>query len=234
MEWLADAPEALTVRETNSTGFKDGVLTLVPLDRLESVVYDGEKQLVKVKVAGVEEAIEGSTRFTGINQLAIDAEVDRGTAGVVELKYRGGVPKGGIKSVTFPDAKAAAMPAGDKLWVVIADGKKKEAPQAVVNLRALYRIEKGAQTLSWVMFKKTFKVELGDIKRLTIAEGGDQKSFECDVTLKDGSEQTLTLLTTVKHEGKDATLEGLVGEVPAGYKLFPLHTVGEINKEEPK
>lgn len=232
LDWLG--VEALAFRETNSTGFRDGVMTFIPLDRLESLAYDAEKQTVKAKVAGSDAVIEGFTKYAGINQIAVDAEIDKGTAGIVELKYRGGAPKGGIRSIKFPAAKPAPAPAGDKLWVVIADGKKKEAPLAVHNLKALYRVEKGAEAaLSWVMFKKTYKVELADIKRLTAGESEDPKSFECVVTLKDGTEQTLTLLGSVTIDGKPATLEGLIAEVPAGYKLFPLHTVGEVNREEP-
>lgn len=233
LSWLNR--DALAFRETNSTGFKDGVMTFIPLDRLESLTYDSEKQIVRAKIAGSEVALEGSTRYAGINQIAIDAEIDKGTAGIVEVKYRGGVAKGGIKSVRFPAAKPAPAPAGDKLWVVVVDGKKREAPQAVHNLKALYRLDKEIESpLTWVMFRKTFKVEFADVKRLTVSESNEARAFECDVSLKDGSEQTLTLSTTVTVDGRNATLVGLIGEVPAGYKLFPLHTVGEVNRAEPK
>src|SRR5262249_51920417 len=49
LTWLEKdgvVPEALAFRETNSTQFKDGVVTLIPLDRLESLTYDVEKQTV--------------------------------------------------------------------------------------------------------------------------------------------------------------------------------------------
>lgn len=236
LSWLdGNPPQALVFRETNSTLFKEGVLTLIPLDRLESLTYDTEKQLVRAKVAGVEQPLEGQTRFAGINQIVIEADVDKGEAGIVELKYRGGPGKGGIKSVKFPGAKAAAELKGERHFAVIADGKKKEAPQAVYNLQALYRLDKDTEkTLPWVMFKKTYKVNLGDVTRMTVQESADQQDFECDVTLKDGSQQTLTLLSSVPVDGKTATLEGLLAEVPAGYRLFPLHTIGEINREQPK
>src|SRR5262245_22470543 len=42
LNWLAKegpAPEALAFRETNSTTFKEGVLTFIPLERLESLTY---------------------------------------------------------------------------------------------------------------------------------------------------------------------------------------------------
>ena len=238
LAWLGKdgaAPEALAFRETNSTMFREGVLTLIPLDRLESLTYDGEKQTVQAKIAGIDKLLEGSTRFQGINQVTIEAELDKGDAGIIEVKYRGGIPKSGVKSIKFPSSKAGEEPKGDKFFVTVADGKKKEAAVAVYQLQALYRTEKDAEKLAaTITFKKTFKVELSQIKKMTIREEPEQKSFECDVMLADGSEQTLTLLTTVPMDGKNATLEGFVGQTPAGWKLFPVHTVGEIGREEPK
>jgi hypothetical protein len=35
-------------------------------------------------------------------------------------------------------------------------------------------------------------------------------------------------------DGKDATLEGFVAAVPAGYKLYPVRCVSEFGKEGPK
>src|SRR5207248_11643600 len=81
---------------------------------------------------------------------------------------------------------------------------------------------------------KTFKVELSQIASMKIHDDPKAKEVECDVTLKDGSEQTLTLLNTLPIDGKDATLEGFVAVVPAGYKLYPVRCVAEIGKEEPK
>ncbi len=227
--------ETLAFRETNSTGFRDGVVTLIPLQRLESLTYDAEKQIVRAKVVGVETPLEGSTRFQGINQFAITAEIDKGEAGVVELKYHGGPGKGGIKSITFAGAKAAEPPKGEKIFIVIADGKKAEPPQAVYNLRALYKFDKIGEAHSpTLMFKKTYKVDLGQVKKMTVHEEAEKKDFECEVTQKDGTTETLSLLTSFPMDGKPATLEGLLAEVPAGYKLFPLHTVAEINRDEPK
>src|SRR5262245_29991894 len=170
LDWLAEhnaVPEVLIFRETNSTGFRDGVLTFIPLGRLESLSYDVEKQTAKAKIAGIEQPLEGSIRYQGINQIVIEAEMDKGEAGTVELKYKGGALKGGIKGVKFPSAKPAAAPMGDKLFVSIVDGKKSEGNQAVHQLQALYRVEKGEKTQSWVMFKKTFKVELAKIKKMS-------------------------------------------------------------------
>jgi hypothetical protein len=55
---------------------------------------------------------------------------------------------------------------------------------------------------------------------------------EMDVTLKDGTSDTMTLLKATKLDNNDAVLVGLVGRVAAGYKLFPVHTITEIQFDE--
>jgi|GEM_PF-2296005 predicted aconitase with swiveling domain len=237
LHWLekdGKAPEALAFRETNSTGFKDGVLTFIPVERLEELHYDAAKMTVTAKVAGVENPLEGSTRYREINQIALVAEVDRGTAGVVELTYRGGPLKGGIQGLKFTGAKSAPALAGTPMFIQVSDGKQKFAAESVYDLRALYRLGKDGEKLAGhLMFRKTFKLELNQIKSLTVHENMETRNFECDITLKDGSEQTLTLLPSITLDGKNAVLEGLVGAVPAGFKLFPMHTIGALSVEEP-
>jgi hypothetical protein len=238
LTWLEKdgiAPEALAFRESNSTLFKDGVITLIPLDRLESLTYDVEKQTVQAKVAGLEQPLEGSIRYKEINQITIDAEVDKGDAGIVELKYKGGQLKGGIRSVKFNGAKAGPAPAGEKMFITIADAKQKHSPQAVFQLQALYKVGKEQEKLAaTLMFKKTYKVELAQIQSMKVHDNAETKEVECEVALKDGATQTLTPLTATTMDGKPATLEGLLGVVPAGYRLFPLHAVGELSRDEPK
>src|SRR5262249_13942981 len=94
LDWVNGSPDVMVFRETNSTGFRDGVLTFIPLDRLESLSYDTEKQTAKAKIVGIEQPLEGSIRYQGINQIVIEAEMDKGEAGTVELKYKGGALKG--------------------------------------------------------------------------------------------------------------------------------------------
>src|SRR5262249_51422125 len=151
LTWLAKegapAPEALVFRDVNSTLYVDGVMTLIPLDRLESLTYDAGKQSVAAKVAGVEKPLEGSIRYREINQIAIEAEVDRGAAGVVALKYRGGLLKGGIQSVRFPGAKPGSAPTGDKVFVTVAD-KGTTHTEPVYQLQALYKQADGKELLS--------------------------------------------------------------------------------------
>lgn len=242
--WLARAgkpdsgPEALEVREENSTTFVDGILTLVPLDRVRALDYDNEKQTVTVRArAGdkedAEEKLVGSTQYQRINKLTIEAEVDKGDLGVAEVKYLGGTAKG-IKGVRFPAAKAPeAAPAGRPAVVVNVDRQKK-TEHKVTDLLPLYRTPDGGQRLTPVlMFKKTLRLDVNKIQKIRASER-DAEGTEWLVTLKDGEEHTLTLLPTVPLDGKQATLEGLLGRVPSGYKLFPVAVVTELYFDDAK
>jgi hypothetical protein len=229
-------PEALEFREENSTTFANGILTLIPLDRIRSVEYNHEKDLVSVRVAGEkadsDETLTGSTRFRVINKIAIDAEVDKGSLGVAEVKFLGGMGKG-IKGITFPAPKSAPAPMGRPAAVVVVD-KEKRTDMAVTDLRALYHFTVGGEKLSPLLhFKKTLKVDVGQIKKLARTENEEGGEIVWQVTLKD-SEETLTLLQMVTLDGKDAQLVGLVGLVPAGYKLFPPHVIGSIEFDPAK
>jgi hypothetical protein len=228
--------EALEFREEHSTQFKDGVLTLVPLDRIRSLDYD-EKAGVSLRVAASDKAdddviLKGLTKYVGINKLTIEAEVDKGDLGVAEIKYLGGVPKG-IRGIRFPPPKVpAAAQAGRPAFVTIADSDDKTAHK-VADLRPLYKLRDDVERIApTLFFKKTLKIDIAKVQKLRVVENSDGAEFT--VTLKDGAEETLTLLRDVMLDGKPARLEGLMGRVPAGYKLFPLHAVTEIQFDEMK
>jgi hypothetical protein len=230
----AAGPEALEFREENSTNFVNGILTLIPLDRLRSLDYDAEKDTVTAKVAADKEdvTLTGTTKYRGINKIAIEAEVDKGDLGVAEIKYLGGVPRG-IKGLHFPSPKIVDAPTGRAASVTILD-KDKKTPMPVTDLQALYRTANGEKLLPLLMFKKTLKLDVSKIKKIVAAEGGDGEDKVWQVTLKDGNDEALTLLQVVQHEGKEMALEGLLGKVPAGYKLFPIHVIGEVEFEPAK
>lgn len=229
---LPVGPEALRFRQEKSTGFADGILTLIPLDRLKSLEYDHEQQIVTAKVATADpakdEVLTGTTRYRGINKLTIQVEVDKGDMGIAELRYQGGVPKNGIRGLRFSTAQAPAADKGRPARVTDTD-KKEKTVHSVVDLQALYRVPGGrTRLLPLLMFKKTLKVDLGKVKKLTPGNGGTLKSPEWMVAFEDGEKQTLRLLLTIPLDDREAVLEGLLGRVPAGYQLFPIHTISAV------
>ncbi len=230
-------PEAFEMREEKSTGFQKGILTLVPIERIKSIEFDAEKQTISVKVAtGDKDDVEltGTTKYQGINKLTIDGDVDKGDLGVAEQKFLGGVPKATLRSVRFPAPKAPPALAGRAATITDTDKPEKTAHK-VADLMVLYRFADGSERLlPTLMFKKTLKLDLAKIKKIVVPaeESKDTNSPEWTVTSRDGDESTLSLLRTITLDDKPALLDGLVGKVPAGYKLFPLHTISQIQFEE--
>jgi hypothetical protein len=223
----AAGPEALMLRAETEIEYAEGVLTLIPLDRLSAIDFDNDKDTMSVEIAGHAEKLVGTTKYKRINKLMIEAEVDKGDLGIAEIKYLGGYPRG-IRGVRFPTPKAA-LPAstGRRGRVVSSDGKSRTTPHSVVDLMPLYRLADGGEKLlPTLMFKKTLKLDVAKIKKIVTAGAGEGA---WQVTLKDGGDETLTLLETIPFEGKPARLLGLVGRVPAGYKLFPVSAIAEIN-----
>jgi hypothetical protein len=224
-------PEALELRAEMKIEYAEGALTLVPLDRLRSLDFDNEKETVTARVATGPKAdgdvmLTGTTKYRRINKLVIEAEVDRGEQGVAEIKFLGGLPRG-IRGVRFPPPKApAAAPAGRPAVVVSADGEAKTTHK-VADLLPLYQLADGGERLlPTLMFRKTLKLDVAKIAKIVTAGAENDPSWQ--VTMKAGGDETLTLLHKIPFEGGQASLVGLVGRVPAGYKLFPVAAIAEV------
>lgn len=235
LTWAEEKPEVFEVRELGSTSFKDGIITLVPMSRVQEVNWDYEKETMTVRVAGLEKPLTGTTKYKDINALTIEAEIDQGNSGVADLRFRGGPNKGGIRGIKFPSAKAPEkMPElGTAFAFTVPPEAKSKAGPAVhqaSGIQALYRTGNTEEKLlSYVMFKKTLKVELANIGQLTVGTyNAKDHTAECELKQKDGMDLSVTLLATFPIEGKPATLLGFVGTVPAGYRLFPVHTISQF------
>ena len=87
--------------------------------------------------------------------------------------------------------------------------KKEKTVHKVTDLQALYRLPDGTERLlPLLMFKKTLKVDMTKVKKLSAGEAGTLQAPEWVVTFKDGEEQTLSLLRTIPLDDKQAFLEG--------------------------
>lgn len=229
----AAGPEAFALREENSTSFEDGILTLLPLEHIRSIEFDADKKSISIQVVtgDMDDAtLTGTTRYFGINKLTIEAEVDKGDLGIAEVRFQGGVPKAGLKKVVFPSPKKPADAQG-RSAVITDNEKRKKGTHAATDLQPLYRFEDGTEKLAPIlMFKKTLKLDVGKIQKIQASEEKpkDMDGLEWLVTMKDGEETTLILLKTITLDDRQATLEGLLGRVPGGYRLFPAHTISEI------
>jgi hypothetical protein len=245
LPWLADdkakaGPEFLEFREEKSTTYKDGVLTLVPVASLKKLDYDNAKQTVTLTVAladGKDQVLTGTTKFVGINKLVLEGDADLGDLGAATVKFKGGDAKQGVQGIRFPRAKAVDAVTGETTTIVLDD--KEKSKHTVAGLSPLYLVD-GVYTLQpHLMFKKTVKIDFAKIASLRHLPSEDKKatSYDFEVVLNDGAKHNLTLLTKAEGEKKGKAgpaLVGLVGRVPAGYQLFPAHTIAELRAGEKK
>ena len=230
-------PEALVLREDNSTNWKQGVVTLIPLAHIKSIAFDADRQKTTVRVAtgpkAEDEVVLSGTTEYGDNQVTIEAEVDKGDLGVAEVVYKGGVAKG-IKEIRFPPPKADAAAAGRPALVTVADKKTKNNFKAL-DLQALYRSDGAEKVLPTLMFKKTVKIDFAKVNKISGGDSvGKTEDFVWQVTLKDGTEDNFTLLTEPTIDNKKLQLEGLLARVPGGYRLVPTHTLYEVDFDPAK
>jgi hypothetical protein len=245
LSWLADpkgmtddlrkGPHALELREINSTTFSKGVVTLVPLSGIESIRYEYDKHTLAVSVKGAAEPLTGTLQYKGINVLAFDAD-----AGGITGKFTGGVPGTGIKSIAFSGAKPlAARPSGGASWAVQIVQPTANHPTLMVrNLKPLFALPGGGETLlDAIPTRKGDPIALttAGVKRLEIlAVDPNTQMAAVEIQSDDGPERVVMVPLTRDHEKKTATLIGLLGEVDAGWKLFPLHAIKVITPEAKK
>lgn len=232
-----EGPKALIFREEKSTLFVDGILTLIPLESIRSLSYDYEnkKATVNVAVSDKEEddvVLTGSAgEYKGINTLTILAEVDKGDLGVAEVKLKGGV-KGGIQGFRNETPTPVKAPEGKKSGVTFVHQGEK-VTQTAHQLQPLYRVGRSSQQVvnNTLFFRKTIKVDIAKLKSLKAA---DKSGKEWTMTLSNGDEETFTLLDPAVLNDQQVSLQGLVGKVATGYKLFPLHSIQEMSVVENK
>ena len=224
-------PEYLEFREDKSTTFQDGILTLVPLTSLRKLDYDNDKKTVTAVVVQSDDkdvTLTGATKFKGINKLVLEADAVLEGLGNAVVKFNGGTPDG-LRSIRFPQPRAAVEAKGTIASIVAAD--KEKTKHAAHDLLPLYLVDGTYRLLPYVMFKKTVKIDMDKIASLRFIPSEDKKkiSYDYEVTLRDGAKHTLTILTKIDLEkAKSAVFEGFIGRVSVGYKLFPPHTIKEL------
>lgn len=226
--------EFLEFREDKSTVYQNGILTMVPLTSIRSIDYDAAKKAVTVTLLGPngkDLVLTGTTKYIGINKIQVQGAADLGDLGIGTVKFQGGDPKNPkhIRGLRFPSAKANPSPTGKPATILARDKEKTLHP--VSELIPLYQAKGNInRTIPTLWFKATVKIELEKIRSLRHAppENKKQTANDFEVILRDGKQHHLILLDKINLEdGKPAQLLGLLGRVPAGYKLFPAHTIAE-------
>lgn len=231
------AQDYLEFREDNSTTFKDGIVTLVPIGSLRQMDYDEAKRTVAatvVEAGGKEAVLTGTTRFVGLNKLTIDVEVEVGELSTTNLKLQGGMANAmpQIAGFRFPASQPAPKAAGP--IAVITGIEKDKTVFKVHDLRALYRFKDSDRISPYLLFKKDVKIEVANIVKLrkAPAENKKQAPIDYEVTTAEGKQNLILVKDIYPDNGQAGQFLGLIGKVGPGYRLFPLHTLTEMRKDE--
>ena len=239
LAWMADpngttedakkGPLAIELREPHSTTFKLGVVTFVPVGSIESIKYDYDKKVALVAVKGLTEPLAGTLEFQGLNVLTFSGMADSKAA-----TFSGGsFKKGNIKAVAFPDAKPVVARKGLSPWQVQIDQPKAMDPTLKAsNFKFLYQFPGGVEVLTdTAAVRKGDPLKLDDaLKGFTpIAVDLNNHTAAVEIQVVDGPEKVV-ILPPLEKDGKKGTLVGLVAEVDAGWKLFPLHTIKSMKR----
>lgn len=233
--WLADpkgatpdeklGPLAVEVREPNSTTFAKGIITLVPAASLESARYDYEKLSVSLSVKGIKDPLTGTLQYKGINTIGVSGMAD----GKAATFTAGALGKAAVKSVVFGEPQPVpAAKAGANWAVQIVHPAANNPTVKAKNFKALYQFPGGVQHLSDTLaLRKGATLAFDD--KLTrfemLANDENTSTAAAEVETGTGNEKIVAIPLTMEKDAKTGTLVGLLGEVEAGYKLFPLHTI---------
>jgi hypothetical protein len=226
---LKEGPEALVLRDADKINFLDGVTTFIPISQLKAVDFDNAAKTMTVTAATGKDDVKlvGTTAYKGINKVALEAEIDKGEAGVASVVYQGGVIKGNLKGLRLPGAKGEAV-AGRPATVESSD---KGVPRSdkVFALTPVYEMPSGRLQMDPVlMFKKTLRIDIGKVRKIRAAKD-ESEDVIWNVSLKGEDEESgYTLLTAGKVGGQDAKLHGLLARVPEGWRLFPIRRIVSV------
>jgi hypothetical protein len=239
LAWLADpnaatedakkGPLVLEVREPHSTSYAKGIVTYVPVASIESIKYDYEKQFASISVKGITDPVTGTLQYKNINVLGFS-----GTADGKATTFSGGAfAKGNIKAVAFPDAKPLPARKGVSAWQIQIDQPKAMNPTLKVGeLKFLYQFAGSGEVLvDAVTVHKSdpLKFDAAVKSYTTLAVDPNSHVVAAEVQVGD-AERVVVIMPTIEKDGKTGTLVGVVGEVEAGWKMFPLHTIKNMKR----
>lgn len=251
LAWLADpqgttedakrGPLALELREsTSAMPLAQGIITLIPLSSLESAHYDFEKELVSLHIKGLTQPLTGALFYPRVNVLGFSG-MDDGKAATFTGGIRG---KPIVKTAIFGGAQAHARSKGGAAWNIRIVKTKKDEPVVVDNptltarnLKVLYSFPGGIERLvDGTPTRKGQPVLFDDkLKRFEmLANDFNTNLAAAEIETAAGPERIIAIPLTLEDGKKTGTLAGILGEVDAGWKLFPLHTIKVITPSKRK
>jgi hypothetical protein len=229
LAWLADpygntedakkGPVALEVREsTSAMPLAQGIITLVPITSIESLRYDFDKELASIVVKGLGQPLTGALFYPRVNLIGIS-----GTSNTKTSSFTGGV-RGS--------------------WNIRIVKTKKDEPAVVDNptltarnLKVLVSQPGGReQLLDGLPIRKGQPIRFDDkLKRFELLANDLNTNFAAaEIDLGSDAERVVAIPLGPSEDKTTGTLIGILGEVDAGWKLFPLHTIKVITPSKRK
>lgn len=247
LAWLADpqaadedsrlGPLALEIREPNSTTLTQGVLTLVPVRHIAAIEFDYERLFVTYRIQGLQQTLTGTLQFRGINTFTLSGRTASGERRSFVGGQRGGKVST-IRRATFPQSQAVNRPREGSQWnVQILQPSANDPVVPVRQLRPLFAFPAGRERLlASLPLRKAEPLLFGtQLLRFELLTHDPNTRFAAaEVTLIGQGERLIVIPLTLPEEGQTGQLLGLLGEIDAGWKLFPLHTVRVITPAKRK
>jgi hypothetical protein len=243
LTWLADpqgtsedankGPVAMEFREPHSTTLVKGVITLVPVGTIESLVFDHAKQEVTLSVKGLQQHLVGILGYQKVNVLGITGMSDG-----QNVSFVGGTSgKSAVKTMSFGGAHAPPKAKILSTWnVQIAQPKANDPVVIVHNLKVLTAHSGGVEKLAdAIPVRKGEPIPFdGKLKRFEVVAHDQITDVVAAEVEVGGAERTIVIPHILDQAGKPGTVVGFLGEVDAGWKLFPLHTIKVITPSKRK
>lgn len=251
LAWLADpngttedaktGPLALEVREsTSAMPLAQGIITLVPITSIESLRYDFDKELVSIAVKGLSQPLSGALFYPRVNVIGIS-----GTSSTKTTSFTGGVRgKPSVKSISLGGAQPHTRSKGGTSWNIRIVKTKKDEPVVVDNptltarnLKVLVSQPGGReQLLDGLPIRKGQPIPFdAKLKRFELLANDLNTNFAAaEIDLGSDAERVIAIPLGPGEDKTTGTLIGILGEVDAGWKLFPLHTIKVITPSKRK
>lgn len=227
-------PLVLAVRELHSTTRVDGIVTYIPVNSIESARFDFEKDSALLAVKGITQPLMGELGFPKTNILGLNGMLDGKAA-----SYTGGIRgKPTLKSISFGGAVPVPKRPTGKTWnVQIVQPKAENPTLSIRNLKVLYSYPGGVEEIvdAFPVRKGTPIAFDESLKRFEfLADGQNTDYSAAEVEIGTTPERVVAIPHKQEKDKKVGTLLGFIGEVDAGWKFLPLHTIKVITPSKRK
>ena len=136
--------------------------------------------------------------------------------------------------LTHPDAKPVTPRKGSPWLIQIDQSKGMDPTLKAANFKFLYQFPGGVEVLTdAATTHKSDPLKMDDTLTAYTTLAVDASNHVVAVEAQVGDTTRIVVIPpSIEKDGKKGTLAGLLGEVDAGWKLFPLHTIKSMKRPQ--